>query len=195
MTETKAAQPYGPQTPLVRIFLQKLAAQPALVWLAAARRYEAIAATPAGRQADRGLGLAIQRSAREPARDALIGPILQMATRAADSAALDSSDRREVERLAEPALAAALALVVADRIGDAQRDLLTSAFGAAIPSEAIVTAAEDAATEPMSSSAPESSALPSEENPRCEALERGAGATLSTLPDTTDRPVASDEST
>lgn len=135
MTETQAAQPYGPQTPLVRAFLKQLAAQPALVWLAAARRYEAIAATPAGRQADRGVGSAIERSAREPARDALIGPILQMATRAADSAALDSSDRQEVERLAEPALAAALALVVADRLGQAQRDLLTSAFGFAMPVE------------------------------------------------------------
>lgn len=147
MSESQLAQPYGPQTALVRAFLQKLAAQPALVWLAAARRYEAISVTPAGRQADRGLGSAIERSAREPARDALIGPILQMATRAADSAALDSSDRQEVERLAEPALAAALALVVADRLGEAQRDLLTSAFGGAVPTEAAALASPDEASE------------------------------------------------
>ncbi len=166
MKGSQTAQPYGPQTPLVRAFLQKLAAQPALVWLAAARRYEAIAATPAGRQADRGLGGAIQRSAREEARDALIGPILQMAKRAADSAALDSSDSQEVERLAEPALAAALALVVADRIGEAQRELLTSAFGPAIPAEAAATSSPDEASQPTSGSTPDSSPLAEEENPR-----------------------------
>lgn len=133
MSESESAQPYGPQTPIVRAFLMRLAAQPAVVWLAAARRYAEIAATPAGRQADRGLGAAIQSSAREQARDALVGPVLQMAARAAESAALDSGDREQVERLAEPALAAALALVVADRLADAQRELLTSAFGAAVP--------------------------------------------------------------
>lgn len=144
MQESQTTQPYGPQTPLVRAFLQKLATQPPLVWLAAARRYEAIAATTAGRQADRGLGAAIERSAREPARDALIGPILQMARRAADSASLDSSDRQELERLAEPALAAALALVVADRLGEAERSLLTTAFGLAVPSETGNVSATDA---------------------------------------------------
>ena len=143
MSEPAATQPYGPQTALVRAFLQRLATQPAVVWLAAARRYAAIAATPAGRQADRGLGAAIQKSAREPARDALVGPVLQLAARAADAAALDSSDREQVERLAEPALAAALALVVADRLGDDQRLLLTSAFGAAVPD---FTAADTSAT-------------------------------------------------
>lgn len=133
MPEPVATQPYGPQTPLVRMFLQRLATQPAMAWLAAARRYAAVAATPAGRQADRGLGAAIQKSAREAARDALVGPVLQLAARAADAAALDSADREQVERLAEPALAAALALVVADRLGDDQRAILTSAFAAAVP--------------------------------------------------------------
>lgn len=156
--QPQPAQPYGPQTPLVRAFLQRLATQPAVVWLAAARRYAAIAASPAGRQADRGLGAAIRKSARESARDALVGPVLQLATRAADAAALDSGDREQVERLAEPALAAALALVVADRLGEEQRAILTAAFGDAVPDAATDAGAGADHSSPPSPLAPEDGA-------------------------------------
>jgi len=101
-----------------------------MAWLAAARRYTALAATPAGRQADRALGAAIAATAREEARDAVVGPIVQMASRAASQAAVADD---ATERLAEPALAAALALLVADRLDPTQRDVLTSAFAAALP--------------------------------------------------------------
>ena len=122
--------PYGPLTPLIREFLQRLSGQPPMAWLAAARRYTALAATPAGRQADLALGAAITATAREEARDALVGPIVQLASRAASQAAVADD---AVQSLAEPALAAALALLVADRLDPAQRTVLTSAFAAAIP--------------------------------------------------------------
>lgn len=123
--------PYGPLTPLVRDFLQRLAGQPPMAWLAASRRYAALATTPAGRQADRALGAAITASAREEARDAVVGPIVQMASRAADGAAVAGDDA--VQRLAEPALAAALALLVADRLDPTQRQVLTQPFAGALP--------------------------------------------------------------
>ena len=51
--------PYGPQTALLRRFLHRLSAQPAMVWLAAARRYEQDAATPG--QRDRPIPAAASR--------------------------------------------------------------------------------------------------------------------------------------
>ena len=106
--------PYGPQTPQVRAFLQRLAQQPAVVWLAAARRYAAVLGTEDGRHADRALADAIERTGRETERDALVGPVLQLAARAAAASPVGAEDAEQVERLAEPALAVALALVVAD---------------------------------------------------------------------------------
>lgn len=131
MPATVPTQPYGPLTRLVREFLRRLAAQPPMAWLAASRRYAALAATPQGRQADRALGAAIATTAREEARDAVVGPVVQMASRAADQVAVAGDDA--VERFAEAALAATLALVVADRLDPPQRAVLTSPFEAALP--------------------------------------------------------------
>lgn len=125
--------PYGPQTALLRRFLQRLAAQPAIVWLAAARRWEQQAATPAVQRADRALAVAVPRLGREQARDLLVGPVLQLARRAAAFAAESPDADDAVHRLAEPALAAALALLVADGLADEQVAALYAPFEGAIP--------------------------------------------------------------
>lgn len=125
--------PYGPQTAILRDFLRRLAAQPTVVWLAAARHYERLAATPAHRRADRALGLAVPRLGREPARDLLVGPVVQLARRAATYAAESPDAGDAVDRLAEAPLAAALALLVADGLADEQVDALYAPFEGAIP--------------------------------------------------------------
>lgn len=125
-------RPYGPRTPQLRHFLQRLAAQPAVVWLAAARRWADAAADVRVQRADRALGDAIARLGRETERDALVGPILQLARRAAAFPAGDD-DVAHVERLAEPALAAALALLVADALPASHVERLYAPFADAIP--------------------------------------------------------------
>ncbi|HEU4631310.1 MAG TPA: hypothetical protein VFS08_16280 [Gemmatimonadaceae bacterium] len=122
--------PYGPRTAALRHFLQRLSAQPTVVWLAAARAHERALSTPAWRSADRALGEAVARAGREAARDALVGPLVQLARRAAAPLA---DDPGAVERLAEPALAAALALLVADRLDARHVETLYAPFAGAIP--------------------------------------------------------------
>jgi hypothetical protein len=123
--------PYGPRTPQLRHFLQRLAAQPPVVWLAAARHFDRARDDAALRRADRALGAVITRLGRERERDALVGPILQLARRAASGAALDGDEA--VERLAEPALAAALALLAADALPAEHVRALGSAFADVLP--------------------------------------------------------------
>lgn len=125
--------PYGPRTPQVRAFLQRLAQQPAVVWLAAARRYAAALATAEGQEADRALGDAIERTGRASERDALVGPVLQLAARAAGGSPLGAEDPEQVERLAEPALAVALALVVEDVLDPAAAARLRAPFADLAP--------------------------------------------------------------
>ncbi len=136
--------PYGPQTALLRHFLRRLSAQPAVVWLAAARRYEQQAATPAQRRADRALAVAVPRLGREHARDLLVGPVVQLARRAAAFAAESPDADDALDRLAEPALAAALALLVADGLAESQVAALYEPFEGAIPRASL---AADAAAE------------------------------------------------
>lgn len=126
--------PYGPQTARLRHFLQRLSTQPTVVWLAAARAHERALATPAWQRADRLLGAAIAQSGREAQRDALVGPLVQLAQHAAAPLA---DDPAAVERLAEPALAAALALLVADQLDAAQVEVLYAPFAGAIPRAAL----------------------------------------------------------
>ena len=120
--------PYGPNTPAIRAFLQRLATQPAVVWLAAARRHAMAAGSDDARTADRALAAAITRTGRVEPRDALVGPVLQMARRAAGLGGLDADDAEAVEGLAEPALAAALALVVADVLDARHQAQLTASY-------------------------------------------------------------------
>src|SRR5687768_2243361 len=71
-------QPYGPNTPAVRRFLQRLAGKPASDCVAAARIYLSLQGTPEFSAADRTLGRALETSGRTDARDAVVGPLVQL---------------------------------------------------------------------------------------------------------------------
>jgi len=128
---TLGSQPYGPQTAAVRGFLVRLAGLGATDRAAVVARYETIAATRAYEAADARLGEVITRSGREEARDALSGPLLQLVKRPMPDALPESA--MELEPIAEPALAALLALMVRDLLDDATVQLLTDAFTDTMP--------------------------------------------------------------
>jgi hypothetical protein len=98
--------PYGPNTAAVRRFLQRFAALDARQWDAAAATFAALEPTPRFRAADRALGLSVERTGRTAERDAVVGPLLQIAR------APEGSD--EPPPVAAAALAALLALVMRD---------------------------------------------------------------------------------
>lgn len=131
-----ASQPYGPNTAAVRAFLRDLAALPPAAWARAARVYAALATGDAVVRADAALGAAIENAGLERARDAVVGPIVQLAASAASrgqpagaAAATDS------EPLAEAALAAALALLARDGLFPESFDALYAPFAEALPAD------------------------------------------------------------
>lgn len=130
MSSTKS-QPYGPHTAAVRGFLVRLAGLGATDRARVVARYDAISATRAYEAADMRLGDVITRSGREEARDALSGPLMQLVKRPVPDAS--EGAEIELEPIAEPALAALLALMVRDLLDDASLQLLTDAFSEAIP--------------------------------------------------------------
>jgi hypothetical protein len=125
------SQPYGPETAAVRRFLVRLAGLGSTDRAAVVARYETVAATRAYEAADARLGDVITRSGREEARDALSGPLLQLVKRPTPHASPESEIA--LEPIAEPALAALLALMVRDLLDDATVLLLTDAFADTIP--------------------------------------------------------------
>lgn len=129
------AQPYGPETAAVRRFLVRLAGLGATDRATVVARYETIAVTRAYEAADARLGEVITRSGRDEARDALSGPLLQLVKRPTPdvSPAADAEADIALDPIAEPALAALLALMVRDLLDDATVQLLTDAFADTIP--------------------------------------------------------------
>lgn len=137
---TLGSQPYGPQTAAVRSFLVRLAGLGAADRDAVVTRHAALADSPRYRRADATLGDVITRSGREAARDALTGPLLQLVKRQAaltdaaqSDAAQSDADDIALDPIAEPALAALLALLVRDLLDDDTVRLLTEAFSDTIP--------------------------------------------------------------
>ena len=127
--------PYGPNTPQVRRFLQRLAARPVEDWVAAVRHYLAAQGTPALTRADRALAAAVETSGRELARDAVVGPVVQIAedaaARALERPAVES--HIDPEAYAEVALAATLAVVVRDALEPESFATLYEAFEDVVP--------------------------------------------------------------
>ena len=130
-----SSQPYGPETAAVRGLLVRLAGLGTADRAAVVARYETLAATRAYEAADTRLGEVITRSGREEARDALSGPLLQlMKRRVADTDTPSAvGDEIALEPIAEPALAALLALMVRDLLDDATVRLLTEPFSDILP--------------------------------------------------------------
>jgi hypothetical protein len=133
--------PYGPQTLQIRRFLQRLAAMSGAEWEAVAAEFEALRVTPGFRRADAALGQVIERAGRESARDAALGPLLQL-VRLPDaappgSAADDEDAAVPLAPVAEAALAAVLALLVRDLVAATAFATLYGPFGARIPLAAL----------------------------------------------------------
>lgn len=127
--------PYGPNTSSVRRLLQRLAALPPEEWARLAQIYEGLARTASFAAADRALGEHIDATHREGERDAVLGPVVQLAADAAERVARAAGGGAEPDpdRFAEPALAAALAVVARDLLDDQQFQLLYGPVSWAVP--------------------------------------------------------------
>jgi hypothetical protein len=123
--ESPGRWPYGPNTPAVRRFLQRFAALDAGQWDAAAAAFEAAERTPAYTAADRALAAAITRADRARERDAVIGPLLQIARPAGGAP--------DPHPVAAAALAAVLALLARDALDDHTFAVLYAPFADLVP--------------------------------------------------------------
>jgi len=124
-----SSQPYGPNTAIIRRFLVRLAGLGTADKAAVVARYGPCSRTKAWETAEALLGTAIERSGREPQRDALSGPLLQL-VRPAGSPATISEDEAlaQLDPVAEPALAALLALMARDLLPEDALATLVAPF-------------------------------------------------------------------
>lgn len=108
--------PYGPCTPRVRNFLVRLAGLGQSSRAEVVRRHVQCSALSTYHTADALLGDTIARSGREDIRDALAGPLLQLVQRSDMPTPADADDDplQALDAIAEPALAAAMALLASD---------------------------------------------------------------------------------
>jgi len=134
MTAPRTSLPYGPNTAAVRRFLQRLAGKPASDCIMAARTYLSLQGTTDLAAADRTLGHALETSGRTDARDAIVGPIVQLMAGHADKPGIaDGTVGVTVDDMAECALGAALGLIVGDVIPASMLEVLYRPFAGLIP--------------------------------------------------------------
>jgi hypothetical protein len=137
-TASMTALPYGPNTSIVRRFLQRLAGKPASDCAAAARVYLSLQGTPALIAADRAVGQELEGSGRTDARDAVVGPIIQLMSGHATRLASDPSlSGVSLDDMAEAALAAVLGLIVGDILAADALEVLYRPYAGIIPIEEI----------------------------------------------------------
>ena len=141
--------PYGPNTGSMRAFLVRFAGLSGVDRARVLSRFHDQRTTRAWREAERALGETIEKSGRESERDALAGPLLQLTRRpfTGDSVGGDSVDGDatratiddehdaldDIDPIAEPALAALLALLVRDLISAPHFSTLYAPFADDIP--------------------------------------------------------------
>lgn len=132
--------PYGPATAAIRRFFVALAALELETHDAVVRRFAAESQSSAFSAADVKLGEIIERSGRTDARDALFGPLLQLVRdRGVDEpAVLETEEPVPLDPIAEPALAALMALVVHDLLPADMLATLYAAFAEAIPLDSVL---------------------------------------------------------
>jgi hypothetical protein len=128
-----SSHPYGPNTPAIRRFLVRLAGLGANDRQAVAARYAMVTTTRDYLRAEGTLATAIERSGREPLRDALSGPLLQLVRRPNAPEPTEENALDGLDPVAEPALAALLALLVRDLLEPAELEALYTAFHDVIP--------------------------------------------------------------
>ncbi len=141
------ALPYGPATAAIRRFLVALAALDLEAHDAVVERFAALSRSAGFSAADALLGEIIERSGRVDARDALSGPLLQLVRDRDGSGtepAKDPEDPKDpdapvaLDPIAEPALAALMALLVQDLLPTGTAEILYGAFAAAIPLDSVL---------------------------------------------------------
>ncbi len=137
----RSALPYGPFTAQIRRFLQQFATLTLEAEAAIVTEYGVAITLPEYQAAERVLGAAIARSGRESERDALGGPLLQLvqghrpspdtgpSVASEDPGAIATSLRP----IAEPALAALLAILMQDVLSAERSTQLYAPFERAIP--------------------------------------------------------------
>jgi nucleoside-diphosphate-sugar epimerase len=140
-------QPYGPHTAAIRAFLRDLAALDSAQHAAAMTRWTQQVGTPEFVRADRLLGEVLVRAGREAERDAAAGPLLQLLRAPRDAAAARQSPLPSaiadhdtehaapdtLDPIAEPALAALMALIVHDLLPPDAFETLTHALREVVP--------------------------------------------------------------
>ncbi|MCA2993276.1 hypothetical protein [Gemmatimonas sp.] len=128
-----SAQPYGPNTAGVRRFLVQLAGLGKEDRGLVVARYAQARTTVSWRAAEQHLATAIARSGREPQRDALTGPLLQLVRPVnAPAPATDDDALALLDPVAEPALAALLALLVEELLPPEAVETLSAPFAGVI---------------------------------------------------------------
>jgi hypothetical protein len=135
---TGAAAPYGPQTAAIRHYLVRLAGLSRSDRLQVVAAYASHQQSAAFQHAEDELAVVMERSGREDARAALSGPLLQLVKRAPVTADSDrdveSTDAlHDMDPVAEPALAALLALLVRDLLPDEAFRALTAPMALVLP--------------------------------------------------------------
>ncbi len=124
---TTSTPPYGPQSTAIRAFLVQFAGLGAEDRASVVAAHHALADTREWNSAERQLAESVERSGRESFRDALSGPLLQLVRVPGRDLPQDEADGLDaLDPVAEPALAALLALLVSDLLpAAAVRTLLT----------------------------------------------------------------------
>jgi len=117
----------SPYPPSVRRFLVQFAGLGATSRAEVVARHAALVNTPLYESAEQLIGETIERAGRSDSRDALAGPFLQLVRRT-DAPATTDDVLAMLDPIAEPALAALLALLVADLVPAATVDVLCEPF-------------------------------------------------------------------
>lgn len=137
---THGALPYGPATASIRRFMARLAAISSADRLIICQAYEKASELPRWSQVERRLAAIIERSGRQAEQEAVAGPLLQLVRLEAGassgmqgeaevlsetaSEAADDDPLKNLDPVAEPALAAVLALLVRDLLQPSDFELL-----------------------------------------------------------------------
>lgn len=125
-----SATPYGPETAVVRRFLARFAGLSASDRATVVASYTAQTDAANWHRADTALASALSGADREAARDAVAGPLLQLVRVGEPD---DDDPLASLDPVAEPALAALLALLVADVLDAAHTAILYAPFESLIP--------------------------------------------------------------
>ena len=126
---------YGPNSALIRRFLQHLAALDTDSERQATSRYGRLSPSAKFAAAELALAVLLSKAGREQERDALAGPLLLLVQERASTANSEHGTVALLRPVAEPALSALLALLMRDLLPPGDFAALYEPFAVAIPFE------------------------------------------------------------